>query len=685
MSEQKAPAAPPRRGPGGGGGPFGGMGGMPAAKPQNFKGSIQRFIRTMRPERPRLVAMLVLGIASVALSVMGPRLLGNATNVIFEGVIGKMLGAQGVPAGTPMDQVVTMLQQSGQAGADQFARMIQGMDNVVVGQGVDFDRLGRTILVVLAIYLASFLAGWWQNRIMTVAVQNTMRRLRDDVEAKLHRVPLSYVDKQQRGEILSRVTNDIDNVAQSATQTLSQMITSLLTVIGVLAMMFWISWVLALIALVTVPLSVVLVTRIAKKSQPQFVEQWAATGRLNAHIEEMYTGHALVKVYGREEDAAKKFAVENESLYAASNKAQFISGTIMPSMGFISNLNYVLVAVVGGLRVAHGQLSIGDVQAFIQYSRQFTQPLSQIASMMNLLQSGVASVERVYELLDAPEQSPDPAGARMLDDVEGRVEFRNVRFQYVPDKPLITDLDLVAEPGHTVAIVGPTGAGKTTLVNLLMRFYEIDGGTISLDGVPTTELTRHGLRSNVGMVLQDTWLFKGTIRENLLYGVHRALSEEEFLEATRACHVDQFVRTLPEGYETVLDDEGSALSVGEKQLLTIARAFLADPQILVLDEATSSVDTRTEVLVQKAMNALRSGRTSFVIAHRLSTIRDADTIVVMEHGDIVETGNHESLLAADGAYARLYRSQFETPDVEDEPAAPAGPDLAAILAARKAT
>ncbi|MDR0482406.1 MAG: ABC transporter ATP-binding protein/permease [Cellulomonadaceae bacterium] len=632
----------------------------------------------MKPERLRLSAMVILGIVSVTLSVMGPRILGHATNVLFEGVIGKMLAAQGVPAGTPMEQVLAGMRDSGQAGMKQMADMIAGMDGIVVGQGVNFTRLGQIIMVVVGLYVASFLAGWIQNRIMTQAVQNTMRRLRNNIEEKLNRVPLSYIDQHQRGDILSRVTNDIDNVAQTTTQTFSQLITSALTVVGVLAMMFWISWILALIALVTVPLSVFVVTRIAKKSQPQFVEQWAATGRLNAHIEEMYTGHDLVKVYGQQAASAEKFAQENGALFEASNKAQRISGTIQPVMGFISNLNYVMIAVVGGLRVAHGQLSIGDVQAFIQYSRQFTQPLSQIASMMNLLQSGVASAERVFELLDAPEQSADPADPATLATVQGRVEFSHVKFQYVPDKPLITDLNLVANPGDTVAIVGPTGAGKTTLVNLLMRFYEIDSGTITLDGVDTRTMTRDDLRDCVGMVLQDTWLFKGTIRENLMYGVQGDIPEEKFLDATQACHVDPFVRTLPDGYDTMLDDSGGSLSVGEKQLLTIARAFLSSPDILVLDEATSSVDTRTEVLVQQAMNALRSGRTSFVIAHRLSTIRDADTIVVMEDGDIVETGNHDSLLADGGAYARLYQSQFDAPAIATEAAQPPDPAAAVI-------
>nr|WP_211287562.1 ABC transporter ATP-binding protein [Isoptericola jiangsuensis] len=644
-----------------GGGPLG-MGGAPAAKALDFRGSLRRFVVVMRPERTRVVWLTLCGIVSVALTVVGPKILGEATNVIFAGVVG-----QNLPAGATTDEVVQGLRA---AGDTTQADMLASMDGVVPGQGVDFARLGEILGWVLAIYVGAFLFGWLQSRIMTVAVQNTMRRLRDDVEAKLHRIPLSHVDKQARGEILSRVTNDIDNVAQTTTQTLAQLVTSVLTVVGVLAMMFWISWVLALVALVTVPLSVVLTMQIAKRSQPQFVAQWAATGRLNAHVEEMFTGHALVKVYGHQAAAAETFARENDALYDASRRSQFISGTMQPSMGFLANLNYVLVAVIGGLRVASGQLSIGDVQAFIQYSRQFTQPLTQIASMMNLLQSGVASAERVFELLDAPEQEPDPTDPERLGTVQGRVAFEDVSFSYVPDEPLIEHLDLVAEPGRTVAIVGPTGAGKTTLVNLLMRFYEVDGGRITLDGVDTRALTRHDLRSRIGMVLQDTWLFKGTIEENLRYGVRddADVDADAFLAATRATHVDPFVRTLPDGYDTLLDDEATSLSAGEKQLLTIARAFLADPEILVLDEATSSVDTRTEVLVQQAMNALRVGRTSFVIAHRLSTIRDADLIVVMEHGRIVEQGDHDTLLAAGGAYARLYASQFAAPltdDVED--------------------
>jgi ATP-binding cassette subfamily B protein len=647
-AEAPAPAAPPRRMPGRGMGP--GMGlGMPGEKSLNFKDSGRRLLAVLRPERWQLAAVVLLGIASVALAVTGPKVLGDATDVIFDGVVGAQL-----PAGVTKAEAIEGLRAQGQ---DRLADMLGGMD-VVPGQGVDFTALRNLLLAVVAIYVASSLFGWLQGYITTGAVQRVVRRLREDVEAKLGRLPLRYFDDQPRGEVLSRVTNDIDNVAQTLQQTLSQLITAVLTVVGVLAMMFWISPLLALVALVTIPLSVLVTTAIAKRSQPQFVAQWRWTGSLNAHIEEMYTGHALVKVFGRQQQAVDAFHDQNGELYAASFKAQFISGIIQPAMGFIANLNYVIVAVVGGLRVASGSLSLGDVQAFIQYSRQFTQPITQIASMMNLLQSGVASAERVFQLLDAPEQEPDPARpARLPERVRGRVVFDDVSFRYVADQPLIDGLSLTAEPGQTVAIVGPTGAGKTTLVNLLMRFYEIDGGRITLDGVDTRDLTRDDLRSRVGMVLQDTWLFGGTIRENIAYGVEHA-DEERLVEAAVATHVDQFVRALPDGYDTVVDDEAANLSAGEKQLLTIARAFLADPAILVLDEATSSVDTRTEVLVQQAMNALRSGRTSFVIAHRLSTIRDADVILVMEHGSIVEQGSHEELLAAGGAYARLYASQF---------------------------
>jgi ATP-binding cassette subfamily B protein len=496
-----------------------------------------------------------------------------------------------------------------------------------------------------------------QGRLVAIVGQRTVYALREQVEMKLSRLPLRYFDKQPRGEILSRVTNDIDNISQTLQQTMSQLLGSTLTIIGVLVVMFWISPVLAVIALVTVPITVFVAAKIGKKAQPQFIAQWASTGKLNAHIEEMYTGHALVKVFGRQQEAADVFEEHNTKLFGASFRAQFISGCIQPAMFLIGNLNYVLVAVVGGLRVAAGALSIGDVQAFIQYSRQFSQPMSQVASMANLVQSGVASAERVFELLDAPEQEPDDPDGPRPEEVRGKVEFTGVTFRYEEDTPLIEDLSLSVEPGQTVAIVGPTGAGKTTLVNLIMRFYEVNSGHIKLDGVDIAEMSRDDLREAIGMVLQDTWLFGGTIAENIAYGADNP-TREQIIEAAMATHVDHFVRTLPDGYDTVLDDVGSSLSAGEKQLLTIARAFLSEPKILILDEATSSVDTRTEVLIQRAMTSLRSGRTSFVIAHRLSTIRDADVILVMESGQIVEHGSHAELLDRGGAYARLYAAQF---------------------------
>ncbi|MDR3202910.1 MAG: ABC transporter ATP-binding protein/permease [Bifidobacteriaceae bacterium] len=642
------PVGPPGgRGPRGG--PMGGHGMAPGEKSLNFKASGKRLLGMLRPERIKVALVLVLSMASVGLGVLGPKLLGRATNEVFAGFIGSKL-----PAGMPKEQVVEGLRQRGQ---NQFADMVSGMD-LVPGQGVGFETVGRILAGVLAVYVASALLAYAQGLIATGVIQRVVYRMRRDVEAKLGRLPLAYYDRQPRGEILSRVTNDIDNVAQTLQQTMSQLLNAVFTLLGVLIMMLTISPLLTLVAVFTVPVAGVLTAVIAKRSQPQFIRQWAATGDLNSHIEEMYTGHELVKVFGEQAAAEAEFHRRNADLNDSSFKAQFISGIIQPSMMFVSNLGYVVIAVVGGLRVASGTMSLGDVQAFIQYSRQFTQPITQVASMMNLLQSGVASAERVFDLLDAAEMSPDPARPeRPASPVEGRVDFRDVTFSYDPDTPLIEDLDLTAAPGRSVAIVGPTGAGKTTLVNLVMRFYEIGGGAITLDGVDARSMTREGLRSNIGMVLQDTWLFNGTIFDNIAYGKLDA-TEEEVMAAAKATYVDRFVRALPDGYATVVDEEGSNISAGEKQLLTIARAFLADRGILILDEATSSVDTRTELLVQKAMNKLRAGRTSFVIAHRLSTIRDADVILVMEHGAIVEQGNHAELIAKNGEYAKLYRSQF---------------------------
>ncbi|MEU2059171.1 ABC transporter ATP-binding protein [Streptomyces sp. NPDC013455] len=632
-------------------GPMGRMmaGGGPDQRSMDFKGSGKRLVAQFRPERLTIYALLLCVVISVGLSVMGPKILGRATDLVFSGIVGREL-----PAGQTKEQVLAGMREHGRG---RIADMLQGTD-FTPGKGIDFGAVGDVLLLALGTFLAAGLLMAVATRLVNRAVNRTVHRLREDIEGKLSRLPLSYFDKRQRGEVLSRATNDIDNIGQTLQQSMGQLINSVLTVIGVLVMMFWVSWLLALVALVTVPLSFVVATRVGKRSQPHFVQQWRSTGKLNAHIEEMYTGHTLVKVFGRQEESARQFAEQNEALYEAGFRAQFNSGVMQPLMVFVSNLNYVLVAVVGGLRVASGALSIGDVQAFIQYSRQFSMPLTQIASMANLVQSGVASAERVFELLDAEEQEADPVPGERPAELRGRVRLEHVSFRYDPEKPLIEDLSLTVEPGHTVAIVGPTGAGKTTLVNLLMRFYDVSGGRITLDGVDIRRMTRDELRSGIGMVLQDTWLFGGTIAENIAYGASREVTRGEIEEAARAAHADRFIRTLPDGYDTVIDDEGSGVSAGEKQLITIARAFLSDPVILVLDEATSSVDTRTEVLIQKAMAKLATGRTSFVIAHRLSTIRDADTILVMENGSIVEQGAHAELLAAGGAYARLYQAQF---------------------------
>jgi ATP-binding cassette subfamily B multidrug efflux pump len=648
-------------GPAFGRGPMGG--GMVGQKAHDFRASGLRLLGLLRPARWRAVGVLLLAVGSVASVVVGPWLLGKATDLVFNGFVGRQL-----PAGTTKADAVNAADSRGD---HQLADFLRGLD-LVPGQGVDFGAVGQVLLLVLAIYVVGQVLGWLQGWFVNDVVQETVRRMREDVEAKIHRLPLSYFDQQPRGELLSRVTNDIDNVAQNLQQTMSQLLTSLLMVVGVLGMMFWVSPLLAAIALVSVPVAMIVTSRIMKRSQKQFINQWRQTGRLNGQIEEAISGHALVTVFGRRGAVEAEFAEANEQLYESSYRAQFVSGLVMPVMMFIGNLNYVVIAVIGGLRVTSGTMSLGDVQAFIQYSRMYTQPITQIASMANLLQSGVASAERVFELLDADEEiaagsaaggdrrqlaasasSPDTRSANSA----GQVSFEHVSFSYEPDEPLIEDLSLVARPGETVAIVGPTGAGKTTLVNLIMRFYELDAGRITLDGVDITAMPRADLRSRIGMVLQDTWLFDGTIRDNIAYGRPDA-TDEEIREAARATYVDRFVHSLPEGYDTRVDDEGSNLSAGERQLITIARAFLAQPALLILDEATSSVDTRTELLLQHAMAALRTDRTSFVIAHRLSTIRDADLILVMEHGRIVEQGSHADLLERGGAFARLHAAQF---------------------------
>ncbi len=586
---------------------------------------------------------MALGITGTAIGVVVPRILGHATDLLFNGVIGR-----GLPAGITKQQAVAAARHHGD---NAFADLLSGM-NVVPGRGVDFAAVARTLFLALALYLVAALLLWMQARLLNVTVQRTMVALRAEVEDKVHRLPLAYFDSRQRGELLSRVTNDVDNLQSSLTMAVSQVLTLLLTVVAVLAMMVSISPLLAVITLLTVPVSLLATRAIARRSQRLFAAQWTSTGRLNAHIEETYSGFTVVKTFGHQEAAQEQFRKLNDDLYQASFGAQLVSGLVSPTTAFIGNLGYVVVAVVGGVQIATGHITLGNIQAFVQYVRQFNAPVNQVAGMYNALQSGMASAERVFELLDEPEEAPDPAPVQPNGQgprLRGRVEFEHVSFAYRPGTPVIEDLSLVAEPGSTVAIVGPTGAGKTTLVNLLMRFYEVDSGRILIDGVDITSLGRHGLRSRIGMVLQDTWLFDGTIAENIAYGRPQA-GEDEVVAAAKAAYVDRFVRTLPAGYQTRVSGDGANLSAGERQLITIARAFLSQPQLLILDEATSSVDTRTESLIAHATHELRQDRTSFIIAHRLSTIRDADRILVVEAGKIVEQGNHAELLARRGAY-----------------------------------
>ena len=628
--------------------------GQPPERSKDPRATVRRLLARLRPERVRLMIVLIFGVTSVGFLVTGPKILGTATNILFNGVVGKQL-----PAGITKAQAIALLRAHGQG---QLADMISGM-NITPGAGADMIHLGQVLGLAALVYLLGAAFGWGQGFIMAGVTQRTMYGLRREVEEKLARLPLRYFDSHPHGDILSRVTNDIDNLTPTLQQGLNQLLTSVLTIIGVMGLMFWISPLLAAVSVITIPLAVVLTFLIARRSQTQFADQWDRTGTLNGLVEETHTGHALVQVFGRRGPTIDEFGRQNQQLYQASFRAQFLSGVIQPSMQFLANLNYVVIAVLGGYWVASGRMSLGDITAFIQYSRQFTMPITQIASQMNMLQSGLASAERVFEFLDAPEEAAErtPAdgtpGAARPSHVAGRVTLEHVSFRYEPDKPLIEDFTLDAAPGQTIAIVGPTGAGKTTVVNLLMRFYEIDAGTITLDGTDYRDLTRDQVRRCFGIVLQDTWLFAGTIRDNIGYGRQDATSEE-IAAAASAAYADRFIRTLPDGYDTLLDQDASNLSAGQKQLLTIARAFLASPPILILDEATSNVDTRTEILIQEAMSRLRQGRTSFVIAHRLSTIRNADTIIVMDAGRIVEQGNHADLLRRHGVYYSLYHSQF---------------------------
>lgn len=637
----------PQRRRGGGGG----RRAMPVEKAKDFKGTLKRLIAYLKPQAVPLLMVIIFTALSVIFTIFAPRIMGEATNELFEGVMSKYL-----PADMTKEQAIAELKAKGQ---DQLAEMLSAMD-VTPGKGVDFNALLRILLILLTVYLLAAFFQWLQQYTMASIAQNTVYRLRRDIDTKLARLPLKYYDNHPHGDILSRVTNDVDNIAHTLQQSITQVIHAVVTVIGVLIMMFSISPLLSWISLAIIPLSLLVTMFVVRRSQKYFIAQWDSTGALNGHIEETFTGHNIIEAFNQQDKTIERFDEENERVYEASFKAQFISGIIRPAINFLNNVNYVVICVVGGIRVATGLITLGGVQAFIQYSRRFTQPVIQVASITNVLQSTVASAERVFELLDEEEEIPDTENPVVLENVKGHVRFEHVYFSYHPDTPLIEDLNLDAQPGQTVAIVGPTGAGKTTLVNLLMRFYEIDSGRITIDGVDIRDMRRDDLRKIFGMVLQDTWLFNGTIRDNIAYGKEGA-TDEEIVAAAQAAYVDHFIRTLPQGYDTVLTEDASNISQGQKQLLTIARAFLADPKILILDEATSSVDTRTEMLIQKAMAELRQGRTSFVIAHRLSTIRDADTILVMNQGRIVEQGNHEELMATRGFYYDLYMSQFLSP------------------------
>ncbi len=623
--------------------------------------TVGRLVHYLLASPWRVIVMVLAGMTAVAMIVIGPKVMGEATNVLFEGLLGSMLVKMGAKPGTPKQAVVTYLQSRGQ---DKFARMIDSM-NVQVGVGIDWGRFGTILMFVIGIYLISILVRLVQNFLMTRLVSDAVYTMRRQIEDKLDRLPLQYFDRTPRGEVMSRTTNDIDNISGTLQQILGELIFSVFSIIGAFIMMLTISPLLTLIAFIIIPVMALCAGVILKKTQPQFTRQWIRTGQVNSHVEEMFSGHMVVRAFGHQREAEKEFEERNQELYQASFKASFFSALVTPMSTFFGNLSFVIVVIVGGVHVLNGSMSLGGLQAFTQYTRQASQPIGQLASMGTMLQSSLASCRRVFDFLDEAEEvpdieHPDHLGQETGGKVEGHVRFDHVRFSYDPAEPLIKDLSIEAKPGQTIAIVGPTGAGKTTLVNLLMRFYEIQGGHITIDGVDTSRVTRHDLRSHFGMVLQDTWLFDGTVRDNLLYGLDegQTIPEQTMINGAKATHVDEFIRKLPQGYDTVLNEDSSELSQGERQLMTICRAFLSDPDILILDEATSSVDTRTELLVQQAMNTLRKGRTSFVIAHRLSTIRDADLILVVNHGSVVEQGTHAQLLERGGAYASLYNSQF---------------------------
>ncbi len=631
---------------GGGRGPMGAMG-RPVEKAKDFSGTLKRLLLYFVPESLNISVVFVAAIIGTVFNIVGPKILGWATTRLFDNLIN-----------------IWYVQLQNSTIRQQLLQNPSLPLQPLPVPGIDFDYIGRVILILLVLYGISAIFIFLQQYLMAGVSQRTIYKLRQEVDQKLSRLPLKYFDGRTHGEILSRAVNDMDNIGFTLQQSLMQLITSILTLIGVLVMMLSISWVLTLIVLATLPLSLFVVTGIAKRSQEYFRQQQRSLGELNGHVEEMYTGHKIVKAFGHEAKAIAQFDGLNSNLREAGWRAQFVSGIIMPLMRFVGNLGYVLVAVVGGTMVTQSTISLGDVQAFMQYANQFTQPITQLANIANVIQSTIASAERVFELLDEQEQVPEVAESAIIQAAHGNVEFQHVKFGYSPDKILMQDMNIEAKPGQMIAIVGPTGAGKTTLVNLLMRFYEVNGGKILVDGVDITQLKRGDLRCMFGMVLQDTWLFHGTLRDNIAYGRENA-TEDEIVRASRAAYADHFIRTLPEGYDTVLNEEATNISQGQKQLLTIARAFLADPNILILDEATSSVDTRTEVLIQEAMSRLMKGRTSFVIAHRLSTIRNANLILVMNHGTIIEKGTHEELMAQKGFYADLYNSQFRGKSIDE--------------------